>query len=145
MIIPCGCFIIISPLYLLGFLAVVSGSARAPNQTLLLSWKSAASGYFTLIQQRKNNVPVPSLTFPKQTQTSSAAFSATCPDGTAAVPFETKILLSLVGRPSLISTADTTLLEEGFVVAYNDLQNCTLSGTSQILDNATIILSSALD
>ena len=47
--------------------------------------------------------------------------------------------MGLAGRPSLVSEADLTVLEELFVSAYNELINCPLSGTSLVLDNATII------
>ena len=72
-------------------------------------------------------------------------FSGNCSDGTQAVPFEAYTLLTITGRPNLVSGGDLSNLEQSFVVAYNQLQNCSMpSGANRILDNATIISTSAM-
>ena len=65
--------------------------------------------------------------------------AANCPVGRSPVIFEVLALLDLIGILGLISEADVASLEENFVIAYNDLLKCPLSGTGRTLINATII------
>ena len=75
----------------------------------------------------------------QQSSLSSPKFSQNCSDGAPAASFEVQSLLSLFGKPSLVSEADIAALEEAFVVAYNELQTCSVLGTSRTLDKATVI------
>ena len=109
---------------------LVVGSASAKETTGSHGFIS----FFTRIKQR-----IISAIMHHQTTLSSTAFYQNCTDGTPAISFEAQTLLSLIGKPSLVSEADIAVLEESFVVAYNELETCTSLGTGRILDKATII------
>ena len=80
----------------------------------------------------------PSITLPTLQQQPLSS-SSTCTGGSTDVTFEVQTLLDIIGRPSLVSETDLLVLEEGFTVAYNDVQNCPLPGTSRLVDKVSIL------
>ena len=120
-------------------------------RSLFLIWASAAKEACRLISQHcLSTSPAPVKlatdekvpTIPRQLQTPPRQIAEVCGSGAALLPFEAYVLLTVLGRPSLVSEQDVTALGLGFTETYNNLLNCSLSGTSQVLDNATIVIPS---
>ena len=108
--------------------------ARASTQLMHIDSLSGSHGgadFASLAKEMYANVP----SLQQQTGLSS---TNNCTNGTEVITFEVKLLLNLIGRPNLVSETDIAYLEESFVTAYNNLQNCSLPGTSRILDAALI-------
>ena len=73
--------------------------------------------------------------------TQNSTFS--CASGAQPISFTDYVELNLTGKPSLVTSQDMRTLEHSFVRTYNQLFNCNMHGASRILDNVTILNSTA--
>ena len=123
-------------------LVVALGLGRFSCSSSIAS--SFRAGYFLSEHGRQfyNNVIRTGENVNRLLQSATTAFAVNCTDGTPALPFEAYTLLRIKGRPDLVSKQVIAVLEEGFIVAYNQLLNCSVSGTNRIIDNVTILSTS---